>query len=214
MARISPLTPKEIRHAARDQLAARLPATLPGVSVFAGRARPFQKDEIPAVNVFSPGSEASGRSIHLADLRTIDRLHVVAAVRLPSGGGFDGRDEALADLVDDVELAIKEALLTSRLFVATFEKVAGMTSRKGLDAIEGDDWQGFVEIDFRFQRAESYQPDAEPGSPDPDLETVNVVSLFGEVLADEGGAVVITEEGAALLISGASNRFTVDGLAP
>ena len=39
------------------------------------------------------------------------------------------------------------------------------------------------------------------------------MSLFGEVLADEGGAVVITEEGAALLVSGTSNRFTVDGLA-
>lgn len=213
MARITPLTPKQIRHEIRDLLVARLPASVPGVSVFAGRARPFQKDELPAVNVFSPGSEASGRSIHIADLKTVDRLHVVAACRLPSGGGFDGRDEALADLVDDIEEAIKIAILTSRVVIATFERVDGMTTRKGLDAIEGEDWQGYVEIDFRFRRAECYAPAADPGTPDPDLDTVNVVSLFGEVLADESGAVLVTEEGAALLVAGADNRFTVDGLA-
>lgn len=211
------LTPKEIRKAIKAHLLVRLPlesAVYTGVKVFAGRFGPYQEAELlpsgHVVNVFSNGGEAQGKSVHIGTFDTVDRLMVNGVCVLPDGVDYDDAAEALADLVDDLEQAIKTAVNTHRpVSGAAFGKrIAGMSTSKGIDAIAGETMQGHVEIEFRFTRPEYYAPAAEPGTPDPDFEQLDIIQRFGlddfGALVTEAGDTLVTEEGDTLQIAGVS----------
>jgi hypothetical protein len=161
------LTPKEIRKAVVAQLIAR--GVAPAANVHSTLSRAFQRNEAPAINVFSPGNDASGKTNHLGRFDHTERVIVAATVRLAEGLSADATDEAIGDAVDDMEAAIKTAILTSRLFVASFKRFEGLSVEKGT-ITDGDDIRGHVNVEFRFVYDEAYQPIPEPPAEDPFLE--------------------------------------------
>lgn len=179
MARIDPLTPKEIRKAVAAQLSARLAALYPTLKVYQGRSRPAVETDDPQINVFSGGNESSTPSAHIPEMTVTERVNVWASFVLPEGVDFDDLDEALADLVDEMEYAIKHAVYTSRLFVATFRRMAGNTTRKGVST-EGNRPRGHVEIEFRFERTEAWKPVAEESNPDGRLYRIEIEQQLAE----------------------------------
>jgi hypothetical protein len=164
------LTPKAIRKAAVAQLVLR---DVAGGNVRSAMSRPFTTAEAPAVNVFSPGNSGQHEGKHVPRFEHAERVVCAAFVTLPSGVyAEDEVDEAIADLVDDMEAAIKSAILSSRLFAATFNRIDGYSAEKGAD-VDGETVRGHVTIGFRF--VYTYQDvltaDVAPLVADDDFET-------------------------------------------
>lgn len=178
MARIDPCTPKNIRKFVAAQLASRLAVAYPSLTIYQGRPRPGQTGDDPQLNVFSEGNDGTNRSVHVADLDVVERVNVWGSLKLPEGGLYDDAYEAVSDLLDDLEFAIKDALLTSRVIVATFRKILGASSTKEVN-VEGEDMRSVVGIQFRFERTETWEPREEAGDPDGDLEQLDITVQVG-----------------------------------
>ena len=95
------LTPSAIR----IDMVERLAAAMPTVGVFDSREIDVDADEIPAVSVFSQGSEDANQSLAARVFRRTETVLVAGRVT-----GSD--DAAMALAVDNMEAAILAAILT------------------------------------------------------------------------------------------------------
>lgn len=165
------LAPKAIRKEVVAQLKRHGVA---GGNVVSTRPREWSPDDEPGVNVFSPGSESDSISKHLPRFETTLRVVCSGNVKLTEGGEFEDKEEALGDAIDDLELAIKQAILSSRTFAASFKYFAGMSVQKGMGT-NGQDFRGGVSIEFRFVFNEQWELVADdPATVDPDFTDLRI----------------------------------------
>lgn len=168
-------SPKELRKAFVARLISK---GIAGGAIHSARVTGFPKGEVPAVNVFSLGSESVAKSHHASYDRTA-RITCAATVAVPDGTALDDIDEALADLVDDMEEAIKDAIQTWRELRYSIQRWEGMTAVKGGSG-EGENLRGHVSIEFRFPVDEEYTFEA----PLPDDGTLD--QIRADVIVADG----------------------------
>ncbi|MGD2215143.1 MAG: hypothetical protein PVJ64_00250 [Gemmatimonadales bacterium] len=162
------MSPQEIRQTIVNRLIAQGVA---GGNVCHARARPFARGDVPVVTVFSAGSDSTGRSSHIAELETTERMTIAGTVVLDPAEPWDDIDEALADAIDALEAEIKAAVFGYRPLIAALRRLQGVTSAKG-GTVDGDDIRGQLVIEIRYLRDETWDPEGDTA--DPDLERVTV----------------------------------------
>jgi len=189
------LTPKAIRQAFADRLAEVAVAPL----VKQNMARPFSASEAApaALNVFSPGSDGLGATPGIvARFETTFRVVVAGTVVLPEGFAFTDTDRELGDRLDDLELAIKQAILGSRKVIGSFRRLAHLKVDKGVEA-KGTDFRGYVYVEFGVVYNEQF--DYVDVTPLPWLEEVRIdvrpAGAAYDCLVTDAGEHLITGEG-------------------
>jgi hypothetical protein len=195
------LTPQTIREAFVAQLIAC------GVdNVVSTRPRPWNKDDVPGVNVFSPGSNGDSISAHLPRFETTIRIVCSATVALPEGGEFEDKDKALGDAMDAIELQIKTAILGDDVFAASFRRWGGLAVEKGGDTT-GERFRGAVRIEFSVIYNEQYTLTKKGGYDDLEqLDIVTDISTPTRLVTHDGDSVV-THDGERVRLIGGSPTF-------
>ena len=193
------LTPQTIREAFVAQLIA---CNVAGGNIVGSRPRPTSSGDVPIVNVFSPGSDGDGVSIHLPRFETRIRIVCAATVVLPEGGVFADIDAAVANAIDAVELEIKTAILGDDIFAASFKKWAGIRVQKGLST-EGTEIRALVNIEFTPVYNEQYQITNKAGYPDFDRLDIETVSDGHARLVTHDGDRIVTHDGDFIQVAGA-----------
>lgn len=182
------LTPKAIRKAIKARLIA---FSVAGGNVFSTRPRPTEASEAPAVNVFSPGGGGTNRSKHIPALDADLNIVCVGTVVIPGPRNWAAVDEALGDAVDDLEYAIKDAILSDGSLIASLE-VASAISEKGFDT-SGESYRGVVKVMFTFRYRESYEIRPVPPTVYDNLEVISAeFDIDGDGDLDNEGAKTVT----------------------
>lgn len=205
MAALVPIefTPKIIRDAFIAQLVLK---NVAGGNVVSTRPTPFSADDVPAVNVFSPGSDSPARSGgHLPTFKTTIKIVCAGTVTLAEGGEFETKNAAIGDAVDALEIAIKTAILGDVIFARSFAGGwVGLRVQKGFTT-EGKRFRATVNIEFSLSYDESYPLTNIAEDPLPDLEQVEILTaLDGFVrLVTHDGDRLVTHDGDRLNLGGA-----------
>jgi len=137
--------PASLRKAFVDRLTDK--AVAPTVVSTRGYEFPF--DAVPAINVFSPGSDSDSRSLSHSSFDRTERIVVAATVVVDRSEPLADMDEAIGDAVDAMELAIKTAILSWRDMQRSIRRYVGLSTRKGQSA-DGEDLRGYVAVEFRL----------------------------------------------------------------
>lgn len=171
-------TPKALRNAFVARL---IDKGIAGGAVSSARVTQYPADEVPAVNVFSLGSESQAKSHHASFDRGA-RIVCAGTVVVPDGTQLADVDKVLADLVDDMEADIKSAILTWRELRASIQRWEGMTVKKGGSG-DGENLRGHVSIEFRFPVDEEYTFE------EPLLDDGTLDEIRADVVVEDGAPI-------------------------
>jgi len=156
----------------RKAFVARLTSKIPSAAVVSTRGYEFPRDEAPAINVFSPGSDSDGRSLSHSSFDRVERIMVAATVVVDRNEPLADMDEAIGDAVDAMELAIKVAILSWRDMQRSIRRYQSMSVRKGQSG-DGEDLRGHVAVEFRLLVDEEVLWE-DPISTDGDLDVLGM----------------------------------------
>lgn len=143
--------PKAIRKAFVARLIAK---GIAGGNVVSTRGTEFPADDVPAVNVFSPGSDSKSISHH-SSFAKVERIVCAATVVVDTSKALDDMDEAIGDAIDDMEQAIKVAIFSYRDLMTSIRKWQGASVQKGQSGA-GLDLRGHVAVEFQMLLDEAY----------------------------------------------------------
>ena len=157
----------------RLQASAAVTTLVASASITDSRVAVIAQSGLPAINVWISRTRRSSISAHVPAFRVTHEIAIDCF-----GTGADAAD--VAENIDLIAESVLSALLTSAVWVASFERVGDASEEVILDSATREARQGLVRIDFEVQITEQYDPAAA------DLGSFDGVDLEVDFVAPDG----------------------------